>query len=175
MAALHERATVSGAGAPRAEDEAAAARFLYEEARLLDECKFEEWLELFDAEGVYWVPSQPGQLSARDTLSIVHEHKSLLAVRIARLRQSSMHAQRPPVRTHHHVSAVSVRGAQSEGADLAVDASLIVCEWRNDEGRWFAGRTHHVLRRDGDRLRIVLKRVDLINCDSPHRALTVPL
>jgi 3-phenylpropionate/cinnamic acid dioxygenase small subunit len=166
---------VSGTDAARAEDEAAAVRFVYEEARLLDERRFEEWLELFDLQGVYWVPSQPGQVSARDTLSLVHEHRSLLAVRVARLRQAGMHSQNPPVRTHHHVSAVVVRAAQAADFDLEVDASLILCEWRHDEGRWFAGRTHHRLRRDGSGLRIVLKRVDLINCDSPHRALTVPL
>jgi benzoate/toluate 1,2-dioxygenase beta subunit len=67
------------------------------------------------------------------------------------------------------------RTSERPGIDLEVDSSLIVCEWRNAEGRWFAGRSLHQLRRVGGNLRIVLKRVDLINCDAPHRALTVPL
>jgi hypothetical protein len=41
-------------------------------------------------------------------------------------------------------------------------------------GRWFAARVTHKLRRSGG-LRIVLKRVDLIDGEAPHRAIAVPL
>jgi ethylbenzene dioxygenase subunit beta len=153
----------------------AALELVYEEARLLDERRFEEWLQLFDEDGIYWVPSQPGQLSPRDTLSVFYEQRSLLAVRVNRLRQSSMHAQIPAVRTLHHVGAAVARPSGVRGIDLEVSSSLIVCEWRSDEGRWFAGRVLHHLRHSAGGLRIALKRVDLINCDAPHRALTVPL
>jgi len=155
--------------------ESAALELVYGEALLLDERRFEEWLELFDEDGLYWVPSQPGQASAHDTLSLFYEQKSLLAVRVNRLRQPSMHAQAPPVRTLHHVGAAVARPSAERGVDLEVSSSLIVCEWRGDEGRWFAGRALHRLRQGPAGLRIVMKRVDLINCDAPHRALTVPL
>jgi benzoate/toluate 1,2-dioxygenase beta subunit len=162
-------------GGLSAQDESAATRLVYDEARLLDERRFEEWLQLFDEDGVYWVPSQPGQSSPADALSIFFERRSLLAVRVNRLRQPAMHAQIPAPRTLHHVGAVVVRRSGCQGVDCEVDSSLIVCEWRNDEGRWLAGRAHHRLRRTPDGLRIVLKRVDLINCDAPHGAITVPL
>ncbi len=156
-----------------AEQERSVARFLYEEARLLDERRFEEWLQLFDDDGVYWVPSQPDQGSARDTLSLFFESKPLLALRMSRLAQASMHAQIPPSRTLHHVGAVSVQ-LEDAGSVFEARSSLIVAEWRSGEGRWFAGRAVHRLRRAGDAFRIALKRVDLINCDAPQRALTVP-
>ena len=35
-------------------------RFLYREARLLDERRFEEWMNLFAEDGYYWVPAAPG-------------------------------------------------------------------------------------------------------------------
>jgi benzoate/toluate 1,2-dioxygenase beta subunit len=41
--------------------------------------------------------------------------------------------------------------------------------------RLFAGRQRHRLRRDGTRLRIVEKRVDLINCDCAFEAIAVPI
>jgi ethylbenzene dioxygenase subunit beta len=145
-------------------------QFVYAEARALDERRFEDWLALFADEGVYWVPGQPDQQSPTDALSLYYERKALLAVRVNRLAQPSMYAQVPAVRTHHHVSAVEVSG------DTPIEArsSLIVAEWRGEEARWFAGRVLHRLERVDGKLRIALKRVDLINCDAPHRALVVP-
>ena len=35
-------------------------RFLFREARLLDEGKLEDWLSLFSSECLYWIPITPG-------------------------------------------------------------------------------------------------------------------
>jgi len=56
-----------------------------------------------------------------------------------------------------------------------VRSALIVAEWRAGEARWFAGRVTHRLRKEANGLRIVLKRVDLIDGEAPHRAIAVPL
>jgi ethylbenzene dioxygenase beta subunit len=141
--------------------------FVLREARLLDERRFSDWLALFAEDGVYWVPAAPGQDSPRDALSLFHEPKPLLAMRVARLERPDMHAQAPVTRTVHHVSAVEV-------ADLEVRSALVIAEWRANESRWFAARVLHRLRRDPAGLRIVLKRVDLIDCEAPHRAIAVP-
>ena len=37
-----------------------AEEFLYREARSLDERRFEDWLELFTADGLYWLPMDDG-------------------------------------------------------------------------------------------------------------------
>ena len=58
--------------------------------------------------------------------------------------------------------------------DLEVHSSLVVAEWRAGESRWFGGRVLHRLRREPQGLRIVLKRVDLIDSEAPHRSLAVP-
>ena len=50
--------------------------------------------------------------------------------------------------------------------------------WPNGElarSRWFAGRVHHGCAAAPGGLRIVLKRVDLIDSEAPHRAIAVPL
>jgi len=79
-----------------------------------------------------------------------------------------VHVQAPPSRTVHHVSAIELSGS------LEVRSALIVAEWRAGETRWFAGRVLHRLRREAQGLRIVLKRVDLIDSEAPHRALALP-
>ena len=142
--------------------------FVLREARLLDERRYSEWLELFADDGVYWIPTQAKQSSPHEALSIIYEPKPLLAVRVERLARGEMHVQSPPSRTVHHVSAMEVEGTEAR-------SSLIVAEWRAGEARWFAGRVMHRLRREGKGLRIVLKRVDLTDGEAPHRAIAVPL
>ena len=142
--------------------------FVLREARLLDEQRYAEWLELFADDAVYWIPTQANQASPQEALSIIYEPRKLLAVRVERLQRGEMHVQSPPSRTVHHVSAVEVQGDEARSA-------LIVAEWRAGEARWFAGRVTHKLRKEAKGLRIVLKRVDLIDGEAPHRAIAVPL
>lgn len=141
---------------------------LLREARLLDEQRYAEWLELFADDGIYWIPTRPNQESPQEALSIIYEPKSLLAVRVERLTRREMHVQSPPSRTVHHVSAVEVNGDEAQSA-------LIVAEWRAGESRFFAGRVLHRFRRGPKGLQITLKRVDLIDGEAPHRAIAVPL
>ena len=143
--------------------------FVLQEARLLDERRFSAWLELFAEDGVYWVPTLPQQSSPQEALSLFYEPRPLLAMRVARLERPDMHVQAPPSRTLHHVSAIEF------SRDLEVRSSLVVAECRAGETRWFAGRVLHRLRREAQGLRIVLKRVDLIDSEAPHRALAIPL
>lgn len=143
--------------------------FVLHEARLLDERLFADWLALFAEDGVYWVPTTPRQASPQEALSLCYEPKALLAMRVARLERPDMHVQSPASRTVHHVSAVEVSG------DLEVRSALVVAEWRAGDARWFAGRVLHRLRREAHGLRIVLKRVDLIDSEGPQRAIAVPL
>ena len=141
--------------------------FVLREARLLDERRFSDWLALFAEDGVYWVPTQPGQRSPQEALSLFYEPKALLAMRVARLERTGPHVQTPPSRTLHHVSALEVSGLEARSA-------LVFAEWRGGETRWFAGRVTHKLKKEADGLRIVLKRVDLVDSEAPQRALAVP-
>lgn len=142
--------------------------FVLQEARLLDERRFAEWLALFADDGVYWVPTRAGQSSPQEALSLFYESRPLLAIRVERLQRPDMHVRTPPSRTLHHVGSIEVI------SEAEVRSSLIVAEWRDGETRWSAGRVLHRLRRDPQGLRIVLKRVDLIDSEAPHRALVVP-
>jgi 3-phenylpropionate/cinnamic acid dioxygenase small subunit len=142
--------------------------FVLHEARLLDERLFADWLALFAEDGVYWAPTLPGQRSPEEALSLIYEPRALLALRVERLQRADVHVQTPPSRTVHHVSAIE------PSESLEARSALIVAEWRAGETRWFAGRVLHRLRREAQGLRIVLKRVDLIDSEAPHRALALP-
>jgi benzoate/toluate 1,2-dioxygenase beta subunit len=147
---------------------------LLREARLLDERRFAEWLELFAPDAVYWAPTRPEQRSPADGLSLFHETRALLEMRVARLQRADMHVQTPPARTLHQVSGIEVLPSQDQRWEIEARSTLIVAERRGAEARWFAGRVIHGLRHAQERLLVVMKRVDLIDSDAPHRALAVP-
>jgi 3-phenylpropionate/cinnamic acid dioxygenase small subunit len=152
---------------------AAAEDFLVQEARLLDESRFEDWLALFTADAWYWMPSQPGQTSPKDTVSLIYDDRRLLETRVRRLRSAFIHAQQPASRTSRIVANVTVEGAEQGGAVQRVRSKLQLVEFRRDRQRLFAGTSWHGLVNDGAAWRIAWKRVDLVNCDGELDGLVI--
>ena len=147
--------------------------FLVEEARLLDEGLFEEWLALFTENAWYWVPSEPDQENPLTTVSLMYDDRKLLETRVRRLTSPRMHAQEPPSRTSRIVANVTL-GERRPAAAL-VRAKFMMVEYRRGDQRLFAGTSLHELVRTGGGLRIASKRVDLVNCDAPMEGLVIPL
>ena len=52
--------------------------FVIREARLIDQHRFDEWLDLFADDGIYWMPLEWGQTDPRLTTSLMYEDKLLL-------------------------------------------------------------------------------------------------
>ena len=75
--------------------------FVVREARLIDQQRFEEWLDLFAEDGIYWMPLEWGQTDTRLTASLMHEDKLLLTVRVERLKGNRTFSQKPKSRCHH--------------------------------------------------------------------------
>jgi hypothetical protein len=63
-------------------------QFLLQEARLLDDGKFDDWLALFALEAWYWVPSEPNQADPVETVSLIYDDRRLLETRV-RVRAAS--------------------------------------------------------------------------------------
>ena len=82
--------------------------FVYREAELLDERRFEEWYELFADEGHYWIPLRADQPDPRDHVSLMYEDKLLLKARIERLAGARTHSQQPESRCQHVLQRPSV-------------------------------------------------------------------
>jgi benzoate/toluate 1,2-dioxygenase beta subunit len=156
-------------------DRAQIEEFLMHEARLLDERRFRDWMALFANDGSYWVPAVPNQESPFDQASLFYDDGDLLRTRIERLEHPRIHVQTPPSRTAHLIGNALIEGADEGKGEYVVGSTVIMVEYRDEQQRIFAGRQHHRLRREGDALRIVQKRVDLINCDSAFEAMAVPI
>jgi 3-phenylpropionate/cinnamic acid dioxygenase small subunit len=154
---------------------AEAEAFVIEEARLLDAARFEEWLALFAEDGFYWVPATPGQADPFNHLSIFYEDTSVLAMRIRRLHHPRAYSALPPARTAHLVGSFAVSRPAEDGIACECRSTVMMAEYRAGERRLWAGQQLHRLRRTPEGLRIVLKRVDLIDCDAAHGILSVPI
>ena len=69
--------------------------FVYAEARMLDELRFEDWLDLYTEDGHYWMPLAHGQTDAKLHASLMYEDKLLLRVRVERLAGQRTFSQQP--------------------------------------------------------------------------------
>jgi benzoate/toluate 1,2-dioxygenase beta subunit len=156
-------------------DRAPFELFLIHEGRLLDERRFEDWMNLFAEDGLYWVPSRPDQTDPYRTASLFFDDRELMKTRIDRLGHPYIHIQTPPSRTCHMVSNVIVEEADEDAGVFLIGSSMMMSEYRLDVQRHFTGRQYHRLRREGDSFRIALKKVELINCDSAFEAMAAPI
>ena len=150
-----------------------AESFLYREASLLDAGRYDEWVDLFAADGIYWVPSRVGQTDPYNVASIIFEDRPLLEMRVRRLQHPRAYVMLPESRTTHHITNIELLPADGSGADLVVVAALMLAEYRDNSHRNFSGRLRYALKRDGDRLKIRSKRVDLLDCDAAHGPIAV--
>ena len=144
----------------------AVKAFVYREARLLDEGRFEEWLNLFAEDGVYWMPLERGQTDARLQTSLMHEDKLLLRIRVERLSGVRTYSQQPPSRCHHLLQQPEVEAFSPEDGRYRVRTAFHYVETRGDEQILLAGWATHELVDSAGGLRIALKRVDLVNSDA---------
>jgi benzoate/toluate 1,2-dioxygenase subunit beta len=147
--------------------------FLFEEARLLDAGQFEDWLKLYEPQGIYWMPSQPGQIDPLNVASIMYEDHAILSIRVQRLLEARALVLTPMPRTTHLVSNIEPREAGDGG--YAVDAAFICIEHQADKQRIYSGRHAYQLAPRDDTFRIKLKRVSLMNSDGVHAPMAIPL
>ncbi len=148
--------------------------FLIHEADLLDERRFDEWRDLFDEDGYYWVPLSPGQENPDDEVSLFYDDRKTMETRFARLAHPRIHAQSPPTRTCRIVGNFRIENGDTEPGCCIVVSKLILVDYRQGDQRLFAAKVRHKLRRAGAGFRIAWKKVELINCDDVFGVIAIP-
>ncbi|MFD4600481.1 aromatic-ring-hydroxylating dioxygenase subunit beta [Streptomyces sp. NPDC058464] len=153
-------------------------QFYYEEAALLDDGRYTDWLELLADDLDYWVPTRTNRLRRQQTLAVAargeaaffDETKESLAWRIRRFDSGMAWAEDPPSRTRHLVTNVMVRhhdpaeNPEFTAADLQVRSAFLVYRNRLErEENVFAGSRADVLRRGEDGGLRVARRTVLLD------------
>jgi biphenyl 2,3-dioxygenase subunit beta len=132
-------------------------RFYYDEAAILDEHRYDEWLALFSDDANYFMPirrtrmqreldkefTQPGEMA------FFNDTKTLLAGRVAKLKSGRSWAEDPPSRTRHLIT--NVRVIRDNGRELEVESNFHVYRTRlnSEESSWIGSRRDLLRRAEG--------------------------
>jgi len=147
------------------------ARFVRHEARLIDERRFEEWYDLFTEDAHYWVPAVHGQKSPLTENSLAYEDKLLLRLRLERMKSPLAYSQKPASRSLHVMQETDVE--KRDGDEFLTRTPFIYTETRMDDSQRYAAVAWHTLVRQEGKLKIRLKRVDILNCDAALPSIQV--
>lgn len=144
-------------------------QFLYCEAALIDERRFEEWLELLADDLEYWMPvrstraagDEANEFSKLGEVAFFDDDKESMAQRVAKLRTGFAWSEDPPSRTRHLVDNIRILEKRSE-TDLTITCNFIIYRSRlaRDEDLWI-GRREDALRKDDGAWKIVKRHVFL--------------
>ena len=148
------------------ETRAAVEDLIYREARLLDEKNWKEWLTLYTADAVFWMPSWVGEYETTSDpeleLNLVYlKGRAHLEDRVYRLDTQDSFASVPMARTTHVVGGVMVD--QAGEVEIRARASWIVHSFGLHGPITRAGSYEYTLRRDAQTLRIARKKITMID------------
>lgn len=136
--------------------------FLYYEARLMDENRYEEWLALWTDDCRYWIPSNADEVDPTHEVSIIWADRARLGDQIARLLTGEAYAQQPASRMRRLISNIEVSPGEAEDECHAV-SNFLITELRRSRQRTFAGRSFHTLLLTEGGFAIRYKKVELVN------------
>jgi 3-phenylpropionate/cinnamic acid dioxygenase small subunit len=159
-------ARTNGTGAEALQRE--VEQFLYRQAEALDEKRWSDFIGMFTADGMYWMPPAPHYTTWEGQPSIFIEDRDLMTVRMKRVQHPHAWSQHPDWGTNHVVSNVILERIDPKSGEVHVRSRFHMVELRRDELRHFAGTYRHRLKRTKDGLRIKLQRVDMVNAQAPY-------
>ena len=150
--------------------------FLCEECNLLDERRFEDWLQLFEPDAFYYMPCRPDADRAAHHSALIDDDLQGLRMRVNRLSLPNAHTERPTPRAARILSNVTILSQQP----LIVRAKLVMHEFQRrnyarDDYRLFCATVRYGLSNTASGLRIRSKHVDLIDAGGSPTIMATPI
>jgi 3-phenylpropionate/cinnamic acid dioxygenase small subunit len=145
--------------------------FLYREAELLDERRYEAWLDLFTEDAHYFMPmrcnipqDEPDREFTRAGADVnwFDEGKDTLTRRVKQILTGIHWAEEPPSRICHMVSNVQVAATDSAVNEVSVKGRFLVYRNRVEtETDFLVGKREDVLRRVDGGWKIARRKIVL--------------
>lgn len=138
--------------------------FYYREAELLDERRWEDWLELFAPEAEYFAPIRVTRKSGHpdiiDELGHFDDTKMSLGLRVRRLRTDVAWSEDPPSHTRRLITNIRVTRGEEQDR-LAARTNFMLYRSRGDLGAYdlIVGERQDRLRREADAWLISDRRI----------------
>jgi 3-phenylpropionate/cinnamic acid dioxygenase small subunit len=153
----------------------AAHDLVLHESRLSEESRLQEWLELWDPDGLYWIPIGDPVDPHERTVAIVRDTLAELRERVARLESGLVHSQIPPSRWSRVWGPLDIRPVD-EGSVPAENRSKAtweavgnfhIVEMRRGQRKDWAGRAEYLFStpEGSTNLRLLRKTVWLVDRD----------
>jgi 3-phenylpropionate/cinnamic acid dioxygenase small subunit len=147
--------------------------FLYREAELLDERRYEEWLDLFTDDAHYFMPmrrnvphDEPEREFTRAGIDVnwFDEGKDTLTRRVKQILTGIHWAEEPPSRICHMISNVQVVASPAGPApdEITVKSRFLVYRNRVEtETDFLVGKREDLLRRESGGWKIARRKIVL--------------
>ena len=138
-------------------------QFIYCEARLADNHEYDAWEALWTDDAIYWIPANGEGGDPENQMSIVYDNRSRIALRIKQFHTGKRHSQTPKSRLCRIISNIDILQVDEKQIQACANAMVFESSTRGDT--IWASRNAYTLHRDGDGLRMSLKKVVLANND----------
>jgi len=152
----------------------AVVDFIYKEACLADESRYEEWEALWEDDAIYWVPAQSsGEADPTRQISHIYDNRARIATRLKMLKSGYRYSQVPASPMRRVISNIEVE--KTEQGEFVVGSNFVLLELAvqaSHELHIWGGRTIHKLRWVNGELKMFLKKVRLVNAAEPLPNLT---
>ncbi|AFJ46908.1 benzoate 1,2-dioxygenase small subunit [Shimwellia blattae] len=150
-------------------------QFLYREARLLDDRDWDNWLNCYHPEAVYWMPAwtDHDQLTRdpqREISLIYYGCRDGLEDRVYRIKTERSAASTPEPRTTHMLSNIELLG--QEGDTVTVRYNWCTWSHRYQKTDQFFGTTTLTLHTADSGL-VIMKKVVQLNNDYINQVIDI--
>ena len=136
--------------------------FLWAEADMLDHGEYQDWLNLWQEEGVYIIPIDPTLTDYENHLNYAYDNNEMRRLRVERLQNGEAISTSPKANIVHTVSRIRI--LQEDGEVVVVRAAMNLREFRKEHLRHYTADLIFHLVKDADSgFKIQRKVVNLIN------------
>jgi benzoate/toluate 1,2-dioxygenase beta subunit len=139
---------------------------IYRDATLLDRRAWDDWIDLYTEDAVFWAPAWANEEETTDDpetqLNLLYlRSRGHIEDRIFRIESRDSYASVPLERTVHVVGNVLVEN--EKGDEVTAFANALVHSYGKKGGQTRASLYDYILRRTPDGLRIARKKITLID------------
>ncbi len=155
-------------GLPTNELERAAIALVISEARSLDQRDWQDWLDLYAEDAIFWLPAWKSEDQITNDpeveLSLIYyDAKSRLAERVWRIKSGQSRASLPLARTMHAISNFQVENADNSSVIVKSNFTVHCFDPKTGLEHVRFGFYEHILRNNEGRLEIARKHIVLLN------------
>jgi 3-phenylpropionate/cinnamic acid dioxygenase small subunit len=139
-------------------------QFLFREARILDEGRYDDWLQLLTKDIHYWAPvretsdSRENDIRGRDEMALFDDDLAFLKARVQRLHSGFAHAETPASRTRRMLSNIEI--VRVDKTKATVFCNFIIYQTRLERmDAVYVGGREDILKRAGKSWRLEQRKI----------------